>query len=109
SKGRSCRQDRRSFRCAADGPATSPGSPGAFEPAPQPLLEPLFHADSFGYRPVRSAIDAVRKARQRCWRADFVLDIDIKGFFDSSIMTCFSGRFENTPNAHGCCSMSNAG
>jgi RNA-directed DNA polymerase len=49
----------------------------------EPLLEPLFHADSFGYRPGRSAIDAVRKARQRCWRADFVLDIDIKGFFDS--------------------------
>jgi RNA-directed DNA polymerase len=47
------------------------------------LLEPLFHADSYGYRPRRSAIDAVRTARQRCWRYDWVLDIDIKGFFDS--------------------------
>ena len=37
----------------------------------------------YGYRPGRSAIDAVRTARQRCWRYDWVLDIDIKAFFDS--------------------------
>ena len=49
----------------------------------EPLLEPLFHADSYGYRPRRSAIDAVRTARQRCWRHDWVVDIDIKGFFDN--------------------------
>ena len=49
----------------------------------EPLLEPLFHADSYGYRPGRSAIDAIRTARQRCWRYDWVLDLDIKGFFDS--------------------------
>ena len=49
----------------------------------EPLLEPLFHADSYGYRPRRSAIDAVRAARQRCWRHDWVVDIDIKGFFDN--------------------------
>ena len=48
----------------------------------EPLVEPLFHADSYGYRPGRSAIDAIRTARQRCWRYDWVLDIDIKGFFD---------------------------
>ena len=36
----------------------------------------LFHTDSYGYRPGRSAIDAVRTARQRCWRADWVLDIN---------------------------------
>jgi group II intron reverse transcriptase/maturase len=46
-------------------------------------LEPVFHADSYGYRPGRSAIDAVRQTRQRCWRYDFVLDIDVKGYFDS--------------------------
>ena len=34
----------------------------------EPRLEPVFHADSYGYRPGRSAIDAVRTARQRCWR-----------------------------------------
>ena len=49
----------------------------------EPLVEPLFHADSYGYRPRRSAIDAVRSARQRCWRHDWVVDIDIKGFFDN--------------------------
>ncbi len=46
----------------------------------EPCLEPVFHADSYGYRPGRSAIDAVRQARQRCWRSDWVLDIDIKAF-----------------------------
>ena len=47
------------------------------------VLEPFFHDDSYGYRPGRSAIDAVRKARQRCWRSNWVLDIDIKSFFDT--------------------------
>jgi RNA-directed DNA polymerase len=49
----------------------------------EPILEPVFHPDSFGYRPGKSAIDAVAKARERCWRYDWVLDLDIKGFFDS--------------------------
>jgi RNA-directed DNA polymerase len=49
----------------------------------EPLLEPWFHQDSYGYRPGRSAIDAIRTARQRCWRADWVVDLDIQGFFDS--------------------------
>ena len=49
----------------------------------EPMLEPVFDADSYGYRPGRSAIDAIRTARQRCWRYDWVLDIDIKGFFDT--------------------------
>jgi RNA-directed DNA polymerase len=49
----------------------------------EPILEPVFHADSYGYRPGKSAIDAVRTARERCWRYNFVLDIDVKGFFDN--------------------------
>ena len=49
----------------------------------EPILEPVFHANSYGYRPGKSAIDAVRTARERCWRYDWVLDLDIKGFFDS--------------------------
>jgi len=48
----------------------------------EPILEPVFHPDSFGYRPGKSAIDAVAKARERCWRYDWVLDLDIKGFLD---------------------------
>jgi RNA-directed DNA polymerase len=49
----------------------------------EPELEPLFHADSYGYRPGKSALDAVGQARERCWRSDWVLDLDIKGFFDN--------------------------
>jgi group II intron reverse transcriptase/maturase len=49
----------------------------------EPVLEPVFHIDSYGYRPGKSAIEAVRTARQRCWRYDWVLDIDVKGYFDS--------------------------
>ena len=49
----------------------------------EPLLEPVFHANSYGYRPRRSAHDALRVARNQCWRHDWVLDLDIKGFFDN--------------------------
>ena len=49
----------------------------------EPQLEPIFHADSYGYRPGKSAKDAVGKARKRCWKQDWVLDLDIQGFFDN--------------------------
>ena len=49
----------------------------------EPKLEPCFHADSYGYRPHRSAHDALKVARQRCWKTDWVLDVDIQGFFDN--------------------------
>lgn len=49
----------------------------------EPLLEPHFHEDSYGYRPGKSALDAVGVARQRCWRFAWVADLDIKGFFDN--------------------------
>lgn len=49
----------------------------------EPLLEPHFHVDSYGYRPNKSAIEAVGTARKRCWRYDWVIDIDIRGFFDN--------------------------
>jgi RNA-directed DNA polymerase len=49
----------------------------------EPILEPHFHPDSYGYRPGKSAIQALGVARQRCWRYDWVLDLDIKGFFDN--------------------------
>ena len=45
--------------------------------------EPIFHPDSDGYRPGRSAIDAVAQCRDRCWRHDWVIDLDIQKFFDS--------------------------
>jgi group II intron reverse transcriptase/maturase len=49
----------------------------------EPLVEPQFHHDSYGYRPGKSALEAVGVARQRCWRNAWVLDLDIKAFFDS--------------------------
>jgi RNA-directed DNA polymerase len=49
----------------------------------EPEAEPYFLPDSYGYRPGKSAIDAVAKARERCWRYDWVIDLDIKGFFDN--------------------------
>jgi len=49
----------------------------------EPLVEPMFHPDSYGYRPGRSALDAVSVARKRCWDADWVIDLDIKDFFGS--------------------------
>jgi RNA-directed DNA polymerase len=46
-------------------------------------LEPIFHPDSYGYRPGRSAHDALAVTRRRCWAKDWVLDLDIQSFFDS--------------------------
>ncbi len=49
----------------------------------EPMVEPKFHEDSYGYRPRKSALDAVGITRKRCWSQDWVLDLDIKGFFDN--------------------------
>ena len=49
----------------------------------EPSVESHFHKDSYGYRPNKSAIDAVGVTRQRCWKYDFVLEFDIKGLFDN--------------------------
>jgi RNA-directed DNA polymerase len=46
-------------------------------------VEPVFDDDSYGYRPGRSAHDALAVCRQRCWRYDWVVDLDVKSFFDS--------------------------
>ena len=46
-------------------------------------LEPIFHPDSYGYRPGRSAHDALVVTRKRCWKKDWLLDLDIRAFFDS--------------------------
>jgi RNA-directed DNA polymerase len=49
----------------------------------EPELEKHFHPDSYGYRPGKSALDAVGVARQRCWRYAWVLDLDLQAFFDT--------------------------
>ena len=46
-------------------------------------LEPIFHPDSYGYRPGRSAHDALAVTRRRCWKQAWVLDLDIRAFFDN--------------------------
>jgi group II intron reverse transcriptase/maturase len=46
-------------------------------------VEKLFHPDSYGYRPNKSAVNAVRVCRERCWKYDWVLDVDIQKFFDT--------------------------
>jgi RNA-directed DNA polymerase len=46
-------------------------------------VEPIFHPDSYGYRPGRCALDAVATCRVRCWRSDWVIDLDVRAFFDS--------------------------
>ena len=48
----------------------------------EPEVEPHFLNDSYGYRPNKSALDAVSVTRQRCWKHDWVLEFDIKGLFD---------------------------
>jgi RNA-directed DNA polymerase len=49
----------------------------------EPILDPIFLADSYGYRPGKSALDAVGVTRERCWKHDWVLEFDIKGLFDN--------------------------
>jgi RNA-directed DNA polymerase len=49
----------------------------------EPEVEPLFHPDSYGYRPGRSAHDALATCRERCWKYDWTIDLDLKAFFDS--------------------------
>lgn len=49
----------------------------------EPQVEPVFFPDSYGYRPGKSALDAIGVTRQRCWRYDWVLEFDIVGLFDN--------------------------
>ncbi|MFF1646682.1 group II intron reverse transcriptase/maturase [Streptomyces sp. NPDC058240] len=46
-------------------------------------VDPIFHEDSYGYRPRKSALHAIETCRQRCWKRDWVIDLDIQKFFDS--------------------------
>lgn len=44
----------------------------------EPVMEPIFHENSYGYRPRKSAIDAIGKTRSRCWKYDYVVEFDIR-------------------------------
>ena len=58
--------------------------PNGGGPQLEAKVEPIFHPDSYGYRPYRSALDAVAACRQRCWKSDWVIDLDIQKFLDAS-------------------------
>ena len=49
----------------------------------EPDVEPYFLSDSYGYRPNKSALDAIDVTRKRCWKYDWVVEFDIKGLFDN--------------------------
>lgn len=49
----------------------------------EPMVEPRFHPDPYGYRPGRSALQAVGVCRERCWQEDWLIDLDLRAFFDT--------------------------
>jgi RNA-directed DNA polymerase len=66
----------------------------------EPMVEPFFHPDSYGYRPGRSAADALATTRQRCWRYDWLIDLDVRGFFDNldhSLVLRAVGKYTQSP------------
>jgi RNA-directed DNA polymerase len=63
-------------------------------------VEPQFHPDSYGYRPGKSAAEALTMTRQRCWRYDWVIDLDIRGFFDNldhALLMRAGGKYTQCP------------
>ena len=68
-------------------------------------VEPIFHPDSYGYRPYRSALDAVAACRQRCWKSDWVIDLDIQSSSIPWITRSWSRRCRPTPMFRGWCCM----
>ncbi len=77
----------------------------------EPRTEQIFHRDSYGYRPGRSAHQALAACRERCWRKDWVLDVDIRAFFDSLDPDLVVNAVAATspPSSVGCCCMSRGG
>ena len=73
------------------------------------MLEPHFDPDSYGYRPLRSAKDAVRVTRQRCWKYDWVLEFDVKGAFDNLDHDLLWKALASARTASGFCCMFDAG
>lgn len=49
----------------------------------EPRLEAVFSPNSYGYRPKRNAHQALSKVWENCWKQNWVIDLDIKGFFDN--------------------------
>jgi RNA-directed DNA polymerase len=66
----------------------------------EPEVEPIFHPDSYGYRRGRSALDAVAACRERSWKTDWVIDLDIRAFFDSIDHALLPGGAGDEAAAH---------
>ena len=81
----------RGAHCRGQGRADRGGGPAGSG------VEPVFHPDSYGYRPGRSPLDAVGACRERCWEYDWVIDLDIRKFFDSVRGTWSSRPSRRTP------------
>ena len=66
----------------------------------EPQLDPVFREDSFGYRPGKSALEAIAVTRRRCWDHDWVVEFDIRGLFDNLdhglLMTAFAQALSGT-------------
>ena len=61
----------------------------------EPAVEPMFCEDSYGYRPNKSAIEAIAVTRKRCWRYDYVIELDVKGLFtDESSRKACKGKLD---------------
>ena len=75
----------------------------------EPELEPHFHADSYGYRPGKSALEAVGVARTRCWRYAWTLDLDIRAFFDTMPHDLLLRAVRKHTDCRWCCSTSSGG
>jgi RNA-directed DNA polymerase len=65
----------------------------------EPLVEPRFHQDSYGYRPGKSAHDALQACRERCWKYDWVIDLDVQAFFDEVPWDLIVGAVEAVTDA----------
>ena len=75
----------------------------------EPQLDPLFHADSYGYRPGRPAHDAIAVTKRRCWEYDWVIEFDIKGLFDNIDHDLLMRAVRKHCQSPGSCCMWNAG
>ena len=75
----------------------------------EPRAEPRFHPDSYGYRPKRSAHDALAVCRRRCWKHDWTIDLDVQKFFDTVPWDLIVKAVMAVTDSRGCCCMSSGG
>ena len=75
----------------------------------EPRLDPIFHRDSYGYRPGKSALDAIAVMRRRCWDHDWVMEFDIRGLFDNIDHELLIRLCASIVRIHGSCCTSRDG